>query len=406
MLWMAIAALSMATIAALGVGVIWVVSYVIKFLQPLLIPFAVAGVLAYLLEPVVRRLIKWGRTRREAVWIIFGVAIIVLSLTALTVTVAFVKESSDFSFSESVTKARTKISEWATNLDEKLRKDFGIDLFKKEDPKTDSSAGGTPAPNEKKKAGKPGKTIIPSAPDTSGGDWLQQKGWELLQSSLGGFLGIFGLILSLVIVPLYLYYFLAEAPKITEGWTLYVPLRASKFKDEVVEVLTEINRYLISFFRGQLVVSVINGMATAVGLTIVGLKFGWLIGFALCLLGIIPYVGIMLCWIPAMVLAISQQGSWVVPAGAAWWVLPLVVTGVFVVVQQLDGWFITPRIVGESVGLHPMSVIVSIIGWSLVFGVLLGAIVAVPMTASLKVLFQRYIWQRAIDAAAEQKEAA
>jgi len=121
----------------------------------------------------------------------------------------------------------------------------------------------------------------------------------------------------------------------------------------VVGTLTEINGYLIAFFRGQLVVSLINGLATGMGLVIVGLKFGWLIGLSLCLLGIIPYLGIVICWIPAVIIASVQggDGTWI--TGDPWWVFPLVVTGIFAVVQQIDGLYITPKIVGESVGSTP-----------------------------------------------------
>jgi predicted PurR-regulated permease PerM len=70
------------------------------------------------------------------------------------------------------------------------------------------------------------------------------------------------------------------------------------------------------------------------------------------------------------------------------------VTGIFVLVQQIDGLFVTPKIVGESVGLHPMTVIASVFVWSLLMGGLLGAILAVPMTATVKVLLKRYVWQK------------
>ena len=76
------------------------------------------------------------------------------------------------------------------------------------------------------------------------------------------------------------------------------------------------------------------------------------------------------------------------------WLFPLVVSGIFIVVQNLDGLFVTPRIVGESVGLHPLTVIVSVFVWSLLMGGLLGALLAVPMTATLKVLLRRYVWER------------
>jgi predicted PurR-regulated permease PerM len=69
---------------------------------------------------------------------------------------------------------------------------------------------------------------------------------------------------------------------------------------------------------------------------------------------------------------------------------------VFALVQQIDALLITPRIVGEAVGLHPMTVIASVLVWGLLLGGLLGAILAVPLTASVKVLFQRYVWRARI----------
>ncbi len=233
------------------------------------------------------------------------------------------------------------------------------------------------------------------------GEWVRttlptvvRNAWTFIKSSVGGFLGVFGFLLSMIIVPVYLYYFLIESSHIARSWGDYIPLRASAFKDEVVSVLGEINGYLIAFFRGQLIVSLINGTSTGIGLVIVGLDFGLLVGFLLCFLGIIPYLGIILCWIPAVIIASVQGGvgTWV--PGDPWWVFPVVVTGIFVAVQQVDGLFITPKIVGESVGLQPMTVIVSVFVWTLLMGGLLGAILAVPMTATLKVLLRRYIWQR------------
>jgi predicted PurR-regulated permease PerM len=111
-------------------------------------------------------------------------------------------------------------------------------------------------------------------------------------------------------------------------------------------------------------------------------------------LNLIPYLGIMICWVPAVIIASVQGGvgTWV--PGDPWWLFPLVVTSIFIVVQQVDGLFVTPKIVGESVGLHPMTVIVSVFVWSLLMGGLLGAILAVPMTATLKVLLRRYVWER------------
>src|SRR5258707_11963436 len=99
----------------------------------------------------------------------------------------------------------------------------------------------------------------------------------------------------------------------------------------------------------------------------------------------IPYIGIVICWIPAVLLAAFQWGDF-------WH--PFWVTIVFIVIQNLEGMFYAPRIVGNSVGLHPMTVIVSIFVWGLLIGGLLGPILAVPLTATIKVLLARYVWGR------------
>ncbi len=408
-LWTAVAAVSITITVAIVVGVIFLGTQIIAFLQPILIPFAVAGVLAYLLEPAVEWLVrKWKLTRQRAVLLVFSVASLIFAGLLLLVVPALLKQGGEFAkevpgYAE---KARVRVSGLVTEWHARVKKDYGIELLeflgavKKEEKAK---------PVEPPRTTTDGLVVEPEIKVTTDnfelnelltGAWIKDAttqalpaAWNFVRRSMGGFLGVFGFLLSLVIVPLYLYYFLTESAVIGERWHEYVPLRASQFKDEVVGTLTEINGYLIAFFRGQLVVSMINGVATAIGLSIIGLKFGWLIGLSLCFLGMIPYLGILLCMIPAIIIASVQGECWILPVDWPWWSFPLLVIGIFAVVQQVDGLFITPKIVGESVGLHPMTVIVSVFVWSLIMGGLLGAILAVPMTASVKVLFQRYVWQ-------------
>jgi hypothetical protein len=163
------------------------------------------------------------------------------------------------------------------------------------------------------------------------------------------------------------------------------PLRASPLKNEIVSLVSEINSYLISFFRGQLIVSLIDGLLIAIALLFMGLDFAILIGLMVGVLGLIPYLGMMICYIPAVIIAAAQFGDWT---------HPLIVTAIFILANNIDGIFIAPKIVGESVGLHPLTVIVSVLAWSLILGGLLGALLAVPLTATIKVLLKRYFWDR------------
>src|SRR5437899_6423451 len=127
----------------------------------------------------------------------------------------------------------------------------------------------------------------------------------------------------------------------------------------------------------------IDGSLICSILTIFGLNFAPLIGLLVVILTMIPYIGIIVCWVPAVLIAAFQWGDWT---------HPLIVTGAFILIQNLEGMFYAPRIIGNSVGLHPMTVIVSIFVWGLLIGGLLGPILAVPLTATIKVLLARYVW--------------
>src|SRR5213595_2563246 len=213
-----------------------------------------------------------------------------------------------------------------------------------------------------------------------------EKFWDIVKRSIGGFLGVTGFLLSLILVPIYLFFLLKQRPAIQRRWKKYLPLRNSPLKNEVADVLLQINSYIIAYFRGQLLVCLVDGILIGTTLSFLpppGLNFAVLIGCLVAILTMVPYIGIIVCWIPAVLIAVAQWGDFT---------HPLLVTLIFIVVQNLEGLFYAPRIVGNSVGLHPMTVIVSIFVWGLLIGGLLGPILAVPLTATVKVLLARYVW--------------
>ena len=153
----------------------------------------------------------------------------------------------------------------------------------------------------------------------------------------------------------------------------------------MAEVLSQINSYIVAYFRGQLLVCLVDGILIGTALTLFGLNFAPLIGVMVVVLTMVPYIGIIICWVPAVLIAAFQWGDWLHPIG---------VTLIFIVIQNLEGIFYAPRIVGNYVGLHPMTVIVSIFVWGLLIGGVLGPLLAVPLTATIKVLLARYVWSR------------
>jgi predicted PurR-regulated permease PerM len=387
MLWNAITSLSLLVIAGIVVFTLYVTTQILAFLQPLILPVAVAGVFAYLLEPVVTWLAHRKLPRLLAVVIVFGAFVLGAVLLVVGLVPSIYTESVKFS----------------SALPGYLERGWGaLDGFLEQNLEKLPQLGGKPSP-----------TPEPAQPDTSGNQnpsaglaryqdnpyvqqslqylkdqlpTLVQRSWAFIQTSLTGVFGAFGYLFGLLIVPIYLFFFLKESPRIAESWSNYLPLRRSEFKDEVVSVLTEINGYLINFFRGQVVVALINGVLLAIGLSILGLQFGFLIGLGFAFFGIMPYAGYIICYIPAVLIAFAQFNDWIHPL----WVTIIF----FLIVAQIDGLVTTPRIVGNSVGLHPMTVIVSVFLWTLVLGGLLGAVLAIPLTATLKVLLHRYVWDR------------
>jgi predicted PurR-regulated permease PerM len=430
-MWAALTAIFVVVLVTIGCSAVWMVSNLVGFLQPILIPVAIAVILAYLLDPLVTKMCRNGLGRTKAVFALFAIAF--LSIAVLVAWLAPVVSMQATNVGRELPQYTLKARDTIVDIIFKYDHAFGGPSSKRDKVSSPTTSllnwlFASPSPSRKltpTPAPSPVDTVAPvdtaaAVPATSPTAappeqinttqermtiadrqriqaWVQrqlpnferqlpyisEKIWALIKQSVGGFLGVTGFLLSLVMVPIYLFFLLKESPAIERRWREYLPLRDSRLKIEVASVLSQINSYIIAYFRGQLLVCLIDGTLIGIALYLTGLNFAPLIGVLVVILTMIPYVGIILCWIPAVLIAAGQWGDWT---------HPLIVTGVFVVVQNLEAIFIAPRIVGNSVGLHPMTVIVSIFIWGLLIGGLLGPILAVPLTATVKVLLARYVW--------------
>jgi predicted PurR-regulated permease PerM len=412
-MWAALTALFIIVLVGVVGWTIWFAANVVSFLQPILIPVAIAAILAYLLDPFVTHLTQrgWGRTKAVAVLFIVAFLAIAALLAWMVPVVSMQGANAARELPEYTMRARNA----AVDLIYKYDRMFGMAgtargkssfvdwlLAAPARPSPTPAPAASPSataenPEAAREEIKPAATKLTSAERQRIQEWVQrqlpnlqaqlpnwsEKLWHIVQSSIGGFLGATGFLLSLVLVPIYLFFLLKEGPNIARRWKEYLPLRDSALKDEVATVLSQINSYIIAYFRGQLLVCLVDGLLIGTALFIFGLNFAPLIGCLVVVLTMIPYIGIILCWIPAVLIAAFQWGDWL---------HPLIVTGIFIVIQNLEGLLYAPRIVGNSVGLHPMTVIVSIFVWGLLIGGLLGPILAVPLTATIKVLLARYVW--------------
>ena len=414
-MWAALTALFVVLLIVIAGAVVYLGANLVSFLQPILIPVAIAAILAYLLDPLVTELCRRKMGRGMAIAVIFASVFIALVGLIWWVVPTISMQSANFAreLPGYTQKARDRIVDLIVQYNRVVGGTAGrgksassglvnflLGTPPPHAPSSTPAAAPTPSPQttespveaisaapakissaERQQLEAKADKVIPNLERYL--PTLADKIWNIIKKSIGGFLGVTGFLLSLIMVPIYLFFLLKERPRIEKRWKDYLPLRASPLKDEIAAAISEINSYVIAYFRGQLLVCLVDGTLIGSILTLFGLNFAPLIGLLVVILTMIPYIGIIVCWVPAVLIAAFQWGDWT---------HPLIVTIIFIVVQNLEGMFYAPRIVGKSVGLHPMTVIVSIFVWGLLIGGLLGPILAVPLTATIKVLLTRYVW--------------
>lgn len=395
--------------AAVAVWLLALLGQAVSFLQPVLIPLAIAAVIAFLLEPIVRILCARTRFSRTVV-VLALMAICVLAAAAAGVWIvprayrSTVKMVQDLPAFMRTAEARLFVA-----IEGAERRVASLSGPAPGALQAAPAGGGKPEPIKAEPGDGQAKPAMSKADLNQNGKldegdlraWfsgqlpkLGEEAPELLRraglvllSAFGGFMGAFGVLLNAIIVPIYIFFLLTESRHIAKGWADFLPLKDSRFKQEVVSTMGEINGYLVAFFRGQLIVSAIDATLIATSLWLfIGLNFSVVIGLLVLVLTFIPYLGIMLCYIPAVLIALVQFGDWQHPLG---------VIAIMFGVQTLESTIIAPKIVGESTGLHPLTVIVSVFAWELILGGPIGALLAVPLTAALKVIMRRYVWERA-----------
>lgn len=188
-----------------------------------------------------------------------------------------------------------------------------------------------------------------------------------------GVLNLFGVLTSLAVIPIYLFFFLLSSGDPTKSLGDHLNFLKPSLRADIVFLVREFISIVVSFFRGQLIIGLIMGVMLAIGFSLIGLKFGLFIGLMLGILNIVPYLGTIIGLAVALPLAFLQ------PEGG--FQLVALVLGVFIVVQNIEGWYLTPKIMGDRTGLHPVTIIFSIFFWGTALGGILGMILAIPLTA-------------------------
>ncbi len=327
---------------AVIVGVLWVM----WLLAPILTPFVLALLLGWLGDPLVDRLERAGRSRNMAVTLVFVLMVLLLVL-ALVILVPML-ERQIVTFIDVLPQARdwfigTAIP-WAEHK-------TGLELMGWLDP----------------------ERLI----DWIRGHWQQAGG---VAATFFGYLSRSGFamvtwVVNLVLLPILTFYFLRD-------WDLLVARVAATIPRNHVATITRLalqsNEVLGAFIRGQFLVMLALGVIYAGGLTLVGLKLGLLIGIVAGLISFIPYLGATTGILLAVLAALVQAKGFDLQ-------LLILVGVVFTVGQLLESYVLTPRIVGDKIGLHPVAVIFAVMAGGQLFG-FLGMLLALPVAAVANVL--------------------
>ena len=216
---------------------------------------------------------------------------------------------------------------------------------------------------------------------------LQAWGARLGQALFAGVQGAIGGIVFMVTVPIIVFYLLLDARKIRESLIKFAPKQAAS---EIQNLLNRLARMLNHYIRGQLKLSFIMFAITTIALSIFGVKNALLLGLLAGITEVIPIIGPIIALIPALLVSFFTQSDFGILAYVdAGWLRALIVVGFYIGLQYVEGNFMVPRIMGKDLNLHPLTVMFSLLAGGYLAG-LFGMILALPIAACLKVIFETY----------------
>lgn len=324
------------------------------FLGDVILPFVLGGAIAYFLDPVADRLERAGCTRTIAVVIISAVATLAFVLLILLVIPTLIRQTA--ALIDIAPELFDRLNAW-------LRGQF---------------------PSMFVEGGTINQQLLAI------GETIQSKGGELVNGLVNSALGLINILVLLIIVPVVAFYMLLDWDNMTAKIDSMLP---RDHVDTIRQLFSEIDNTLASFIRGQGTVCLVLGTYYAAGLMIAGLNFGLIVGFIAGLITFIPYVGALVGGILAVGLALFQfWGSIEVTDGdtvtyATNWLRIGIVAAIFGFGQFLEGNILTPKLVGGSIGLHPVWLLFALSVFGSLFG-FVGMLVAVPVAAVIGVLIR------------------
>lgn len=325
---------------------ILIMGFVIWSLAPILTPFVISAMLGWLGDPLVDRLERSGRARSTSVVIVFVLITAMLAL-ALLVLLPLLWEQIQY-----LIDWLPRLAVWVTGIAVPwIEHRFHVDLARYVDP----------------------SYLF----ELIRGHWAEAGG--IAATVLGGIsnsgLALFAVLANIALVPVLTFYFLRDWDVMIGRVRGLLPRPALP---TVAKLAAEVDLVLGGFIRGQLSVMVVLGAIYAIGLWAVGVELGILIGFVAGLVSFVPYLGAFVGLTAAIIATLVQHGDLLHLA---------LVLGVFSIGQALESFILTPWLVGDRIGLHPLAVIFAIMAGGQLFG-FLGVLLALPVAAIAMVLLR------------------
>ena len=330
-------------------GTFWGVALALLLLlvwvfKGVLLPFILGGAIAYLLNPIVTKICSKGVGRQTAVLSILGIFFLCLAGLLAIIAPILVREAAGFI--ESAPAYAQKMWELAEPRILWVQEQLGYTIT------TDQLQ--TVLQDNVGKALQIGKGVLGGI--TTGG------------------IAVIDFMSTVLITPVAAYFLMKEWPHVV-AWTMGIVPR--HYVARVADLAHQIDSKISGFVRGQMIVCVALGFVYAVTLSIAGLHYGFVIGLSTGVLSIIPFVGSTLGLVTSVAVAILQSGGDVT--------FVAIIAGIFFAGQFIEGNFITPKVMGGSVGLHPLWIIFALMAGGSLMG-LVGMFLAVPVAASIGVL--------------------
>ncbi|MBR6176451.1 MAG: AI-2E family transporter [Bacteroidales bacterium] len=350
---------SSAVSKALKIAAIGAMLFLVYYLRNVLLPFAVAFLFAYLLNPVVRFFQRFLKNRAISVVVTLISVAALFTLLALVFTPLIYDESvhlyqliKDTAIQNNWQNELTVMPEFVTNILDRFSENVELEDILSSD-------------NVSSAVEKIAAMIVPEI------QAFFSKTFNVIASSLG-----------FAIVILYLIFIMIDYDNLKQGWHRLIPHR---YRGSVFKFAARFEIEMHRYFRGQLCVVGIVTILYCAGFSIIGLPMGLMLGLLIGFLNLIPYMQI-LGFLPALCLAIIRS----LETGSSVWAVIAMTAAVFVVVQILQDLIITPRIMGKNTGLNPAMILLSLSIWGKLLG-FLGLLAALPFTCMVKTYYTEFV---------------